>query len=65
LVKPFIGENLTLQTTDATRFLLRNPGAAATPITFADLAVGLWLYPREIKDLILLWYTLVSASVNG
>jgi len=41
LVKPFIGENLTLQTTDATSFLLRNPGAAATPITFADLAVGL------------------------
>ena len=40
LVKPLIGQDLTLQTTDATRFLLRNPGGTATPITFADLAVG-------------------------
>lgn len=40
LVKPFIGENLTLQTTDATRFLQRNPGSTATPITFDDLAIG-------------------------
>ncbi len=40
LVKPFIGENLTLQTTDATRFLQRVPGSTAIPITFEDLAVG-------------------------
>jgi len=40
LVKLFIGQNLTIQTTDATRFLLRNPDSTATPITFADLAVG-------------------------
>jgi hypothetical protein len=40
LVKPYIGQNLTLQTSDATRFLLRNPDSTATLITFADLAVG-------------------------
>jgi hypothetical protein len=40
LVKSFIGQNLTIQTTDTTRFLLRNPDSTATPITFADLAVG-------------------------
>jgi hypothetical protein len=39
LVKPYIGQALTLQTTDATRFLLRNPDGYATPITFAELAV--------------------------
>jgi hypothetical protein len=39
-VKPFIGQTLTLQTTNTTRFLLRNPDGTATPITFADLAVG-------------------------
>jgi hypothetical protein len=40
LVKPYIGQDLTLQTTDATRFLLRNPDGTATPITFEDLTVG-------------------------
>jgi hypothetical protein len=40
LVKSFIGQNLTIQTIDTTRFLLRNPDSTATPITFADLAVG-------------------------
>jgi len=40
LVKPYIGQDLTLQTTAATRFLLRNPDGSATPITFEDLAVG-------------------------
>ena len=40
LVKPYIGQDLTLQTTIATRFLLRNPDGYATPITFEDLAVG-------------------------
>ena len=40
LVKPYIGQDLTLQTTAATRFLLRNPDGTATPITFEDLAVG-------------------------
>jgi len=37
LVKPFIGQNLTIQTTATTRFLLRNPNSTATPITYADL----------------------------
>lgn len=40
LVKPFYGKDVTLQTNALTRFLLRNPGSVATPITFADLAVG-------------------------
>jgi len=40
LVKPYIGQDLILQTTAATRFLLRNPDGKATPITFEDLAVG-------------------------
>ena len=40
LVKPFIGQDMTIQTTDATRFLLRNPDGTVTPITFDDLAVG-------------------------
>ena len=39
-VKDDIGQSLTIQTVDATRFLLRNPDGAATPISFADLAVG-------------------------
>ena len=39
--KPYIGQDLTLQTTVTTRFLLRNPDGIATPITFEDLAVGL------------------------
>jgi hypothetical protein len=40
LVKGYIGQNLTIQTNDSTRFLLRNPGGSATPIAFADLVVG-------------------------
>lgn len=40
IVKPFIGQNLVIQTNDATRFLLRNPGGYATPITFEDLTIG-------------------------
>ena len=40
LVKMFIGQTLTIQATEATRFLLRNPDNTATPITFADLVVG-------------------------
>jgi Domain of unknown function (DUF5666) len=40
LIKPYIGQTLTIQTTDATRFLLRNPGGTATSITFTELAVG-------------------------
>jgi hypothetical protein len=40
LAQPFIGQNVTLQTTTATRFLLRNSDGSVTPITFADLAVG-------------------------
>jgi len=40
VVKPHIGQDLAIQTTDATRFLLRNPDGTATPITFEDLAVG-------------------------
>ena len=40
LVKPFIGQNLTLQTTADKRFLLRNPDGFATQITFEDLVVG-------------------------
>jgi hypothetical protein len=40
LVKPYIGQELTLQTIEVTRFLLRNPDGVATPISFDDLAVG-------------------------
>jgi hypothetical protein len=40
LVKPYIGQNLVIQTNNATRFLLRNPGGYATPITFNDLVIG-------------------------
>jgi hypothetical protein len=40
LVKPYISQNLSLHLTDVTRFLLRNPDGVATPISFADLAVG-------------------------
>lgn len=39
-VKPFMGQTLTLQTNDATRFLLRNPGITATLITYSNLAAG-------------------------
>jgi hypothetical protein len=40
LVKPYIGKEVTLQTNEATRFLLRNPEGNVTPITFEDLTVG-------------------------
>ncbi len=40
LVKPYLGQNLVLQTTDLTRFLLRNPDGVATPIAYKDLAIG-------------------------
>ncbi len=40
LVKPYIGQDLILQTIGTTRFLLRNPNGTATPITFEDLAIG-------------------------
>ncbi len=40
LVKPYIGQNLVIQTTSTTRFLLSNPDGVATPITFADLVAG-------------------------
>ena len=40
LVKPTLGQDVALQTTGTTRFLMRNPGSVATPITFSDLAVG-------------------------
>jgi len=40
LVKPYIGQDLILQTTAATRFLLRNPDGNATTMTFEDLAIG-------------------------
>jgi hypothetical protein len=40
LAQPFIGQNVTLQTSTNTRFLLRNSDGSVTPITFADLAVG-------------------------
>lgn len=39
-VTEYIGTPVTLQTTEATRFLLRVPGDVATVITFADLEVG-------------------------
>ena len=40
IVKPYLGQSLLIQTNDATRFLLRNPGGNATPFTFEDLTVG-------------------------
>lgn len=40
LVYPYYGLDVTLVTTDATRFLLRNEDGQATPITFNDLEVG-------------------------
>jgi hypothetical protein len=39
LVKPFLGQELTVTVTDATRILLKD-GTTVTPITFADLKVG-------------------------
>ncbi len=40
LTQPYIGQDVTLQTSAATRFLLRNADGTVTPITFDDLAVG-------------------------
>lgn len=40
LAKPYIGQAVTLQTTETTRFLLRNEDGTVTPITFDDLAIG-------------------------
>ncbi|MFZ2098504.1 MAG: hypothetical protein WAV05_17870 [Anaerolineales bacterium] len=40
LVNPYIGNEVTLQTTEITRFLLRNSDGSVTPITFAELEVG-------------------------
>ena len=40
LAKPFIGQDVTLLTTDATRFLLRNADGSITPISFDNLAEG-------------------------
>lgn len=37
---PYIAQDVTLVTTDATRFLLRSEDGTAIPITFGDLAVG-------------------------
>ncbi|NJD60096.1 MAG: hypothetical protein C3F13_13615 [Anaerolineales bacterium] len=39
LGNPSISQTVTIQTTDGTRFLLRNPDGAATPITFDELLV--------------------------
>lgn len=39
LVKPYIGQQLTVTVTAATRYLFKN-GTTSTPITFADLKVG-------------------------
>jgi hypothetical protein len=40
LAKPYIGQEVTLQTTDTTRFLLQNADGTVTPITFDYLEVG-------------------------
>jgi hypothetical protein len=40
LAMPYIGQDVTLQTTENTRFLLRNEDGSVTPITFTDLLVG-------------------------
>ncbi len=40
LAKPYVGQDVTLLTTSATRFLLRNADGTITPITFEDLVVG-------------------------
>jgi hypothetical protein len=40
MVNPFIGQSVTLQTTAATRFLLRNADGTVTPINFDDLEAG-------------------------
>jgi hypothetical protein len=40
LVQPFIGLDVNVQTTDSTRFLLRNADGTVTPITFEQLSIG-------------------------
>jgi len=40
LVKPFIGQNLTIHISEATRLLLYNPDGVATPVEFAYLTAG-------------------------
>lgn len=40
LAKPYVGQEVTLQTSAATRFLLHNADGTVTPISFDDLAVG-------------------------
>jgi len=40
LVKPYIGQEVTLLTTENTRFLVRNADGTVTPITFEDLVEG-------------------------
>ncbi len=40
LAYPYVAKQVTLQTTQATRFLLRNADTTATPITLAELVVG-------------------------
>jgi hypothetical protein len=39
-VKPYFGLDVTVQTTENTRFLLRNLDGSVTPITFEDLVEG-------------------------
>jgi len=40
LANPYIGTNVTLQTSETTRFLLRSADGTVTPITLAELVVG-------------------------
>lgn len=40
VARPYIDTEVQLKTNEMTKFLLRNPDATATPITFADLEVG-------------------------
>ena len=39
IVRPYVGQMITLQTTSSTRYLLKTD-TGVVPITFADLAVG-------------------------
>jgi len=40
LMKPYLGQDVTLQITENTRFLVRNTDGTVTPITFEDLVGG-------------------------
>jgi hypothetical protein len=40
LVRPYLGQELSLKTNEGTRFLLRSDTGVVTPITLADLQVG-------------------------